>query len=233
VRPAEVYDLLNPWDASDEFYLELVMASRMVVDIGCGTGTLLHRARTGGHVGRLVGVDPDPDMLAVARATSDDVEWVRATAAEVGAVGADLVVMTGHAFQTLVTDDDIATSLQAIRRALIPGGRFAFETRNPRATPWLRWDGETLVNHPTAGVIRLTRRVREATSRVVTFDETFSGAGIPDAITVSNTLRFCSRSELTSLLGDAGFAIAEQYGDWSRSPVTASSPEIITIAIAR
>jgi hypothetical protein len=32
------------------------------------------------------------------------------------------------------------------------------------------------------------------------------------------------------LLADAGFAIEAQFGDWDRSPVTDTSPEIITIA---
>jgi hypothetical protein len=44
--------------------------------------------------------------------------------------------MASHAFQVLVTDDDLHTSLTAIRAALIDDGRFAFETRNPLARPW-------------------------------------------------------------------------------------------------
>ena len=35
---------------------------------------------------------------------------------------------------------------------------------------------------------------------------------------------------LVSFLAAAGFVIEAQYGDWHRSPVAASSPEIITIA---
>jgi hypothetical protein len=38
---------------------------------------------------------------------------------------------TGHAFQALIDDDEIRKSPTAVRRALTPGGRFAFETRNP------------------------------------------------------------------------------------------------------
>ena len=45
----------------------------------------------------------------------------------------DLAVMTGLAFQVLVDDDELRSSLTATGRALADGGRFAFETRNPRA----------------------------------------------------------------------------------------------------
>jgi 2-polyprenyl-3-methyl-5-hydroxy-6-metoxy-1,4-benzoquinol methylase len=40
---AALYDLVNPWGPSDDFYLALVMDAKSVLDIGCGTGSLLHR----------------------------------------------------------------------------------------------------------------------------------------------------------------------------------------------
>jgi SAM-dependent methyltransferase len=57
---AALYNVLNPWGASDDFYLGLVMQARSALDVGCGTGVLLHHARDAGHRGRLCGVDPDP-----------------------------------------------------------------------------------------------------------------------------------------------------------------------------
>ena len=45
---AALYDLLNPWGPSDDFYLSYVMDAPSVVDVGCGTGMLLHRAREWG-----------------------------------------------------------------------------------------------------------------------------------------------------------------------------------------
>ncbi len=79
-RPAAWYDMLNPWGPGDDFYLELVMSARSVLDVGCGTGTLLHRAREAGHTGRLCGLDPDPDMLDQARRRGD-IQWLLADAA--------------------------------------------------------------------------------------------------------------------------------------------------------
>lgn len=62
------YDLLNGSEgrADFAFYLPLVMAAGDVLDVGCGTGALLHFARKAGHTGRLCGLDPASGMLAQA-----------------------------------------------------------------------------------------------------------------------------------------------------------------------
>ncbi|MEU5489394.1 hypothetical protein AB0G98_16780 [Streptomyces sp. NPDC020196] len=44
------------------------------------------------------------------------------------------------------------------------------------------------------------------------------------------SLRFLDVAKLNEFLGEAGFEIEDQYEDWNREPVTASSREIITIA---
>ena len=78
-------------------------------------------------------------MLAQAR-KRPGIEWVLGEVGSVRWEGEfDLVVMTGHAFQVLLTDDEIRSALAAVRGALRPGGRFAFETRNPAARAWERW----------------------------------------------------------------------------------------------
>src|SRR3979409_2536099 len=57
---AELYDLFCPFEPRGDFrfYLPLVMSAQAVLDVGCGTGALLHRARQIGHAGRLCGRDP-------------------------------------------------------------------------------------------------------------------------------------------------------------------------------
>src|SRR5919197_1312478 len=120
-QAAALYDVLNPWGPSDDFYLALVMRAPSVLDVGCGTGALLRRARQAGHAGRLCGLDPDPAMLGVARRRAD-VEWVAGTAASMAFGGEfDLAVMTGHAFQALLGDDEVRASLAAVRWALAAG----------------------------------------------------------------------------------------------------------------
>ena len=75
-------------------------------------------------------------MLEVARARPD-IEWVLGDLAAVRWEGEfDLVVMTGHAFQVLTTDDQLRGALGAVRAALAEEGRFVFETRNPLVREW-------------------------------------------------------------------------------------------------
>lgn len=73
---AALYDVVNQWGVSDEFYLSLVMSARTVLDVGCGTGTMLGRARESGHQGRLTGIDPDVHALTIARRKAG-IEWSR------------------------------------------------------------------------------------------------------------------------------------------------------------
>jgi SAM-dependent methyltransferase len=135
-RLAALYDVFYPPARRDDFafYLPLIMAARAVLDVGCGTGALLRRARESGHTGRLCGLDPASGMLNQARVRSD-IEWVLGDLSSVGWDREfDLVVMTGHAFQEFIEDEEIRAALTAIRSALTDHGRFAFETRNPPAS---------------------------------------------------------------------------------------------------
>src|SRR5438876_4271425 len=128
---AELYDTFCEGRPDFSFYLPLVMSAERVLDVGCGTGKLLRLAREAGHTGRLCGLDPAAAMLQVARQRTD-VEWVLNDISQVGWNREfDLAVMTGHAFQVLIEDAEVRSSLTAIRAALAEDGRFVFETRNP------------------------------------------------------------------------------------------------------
>jgi hypothetical protein len=65
---------------------------------------------------------------------------------------------------------------------------------------------------------------------LVRLTSTFTGAGLDRPETSRSTLRFLDTDSLTSFLSAAGLTIEEQFGDWERSPLTDSSPEIISIA---
>ncbi|HEY1485680.1 MAG TPA: class I SAM-dependent methyltransferase [Micromonosporaceae bacterium] len=231
---AALYDVLNEWGRSDDFYLGLVMGAATVLDVGCGTGMLLHRARATGHRGRLVGLDPDVAMLAVAR-TRSDVEWVTATAAQaVWDREFEVAVMASHAFQVFVTDEDIRASLAAIRSALIDGGRFAFETRNPALRAWEDWNPTNAVEvvDPAGRALRVAHEVESVDGDVVTFTESVWVGGEPARVDKAS-LRFLAPPTLDAFLAEAGFAIEARYGGWGREPFDDHRPEIITVARRR
>jgi SAM-dependent methyltransferase len=230
---ASLYDVIEHHGGADEtFYLDLSRAADRVLDIGCGTGAMLHAARDAGHRGRLVGLDPAPGMLQQARQRSD-IEWVQGylPSAEFDAEF-DLAYMTGHAFQVLLDDDAVLELLQAVRRALAPGGHFAFETRNPRARAWETWtpDHATTVTDREGHRVRVWHEVEQVDGDLVTFTESFAVDDRPEPLVSRSTLRFSTAEHIDHLLDRAGLHIDERYGYWDRRPFTPDSPEIITVA---
>ena len=232
---AALYDLLNPWDPErwpgDAFYEDLLMAAESVIDVGFGTGAMLRRARERGHIGRLVGLDPDRAALARARLRTD-IEWIEGTAAHARWDGEfDLATMTGHAFQCLVTDDEIRASLKAIRAALREGGRFAFDTRHPQARAWEDWNpsNATEVIDRAGRALRVWHVVESVIDDVVTLTESTAQ---PDGTVLRvdrASLRFMDVATLDTSLTDAGFVVQARYGDWQQRPIDEDSREIISI----
>ena len=232
---ATLYDLFCPWDprADSGFYLPLVMAADSVLDVGCGTGTLLRRARAAGQSGRLCGLDPAAAMLDVARAGGDGVDWLLGDLSSIACQREfDLITMTGHAFQALTGDEELRAALAAVRTALAPGGRFAFETRNPVVRGWERWVpeyGQEIIDSAGVGVAMSLQVELPVQGDLVSFTATYSSLSWDWPRVSHSTLRFLDADALSGFVASAGLEIEEQYGDWDRSPLGPASPEIITI----
>lgn len=229
---AELYDAFCVGRRDFDFYLPLVMSAASVLDVGCGTGELLRLARRSGQTGRLCGLDPADAMLDQAR-KQRDVEWVLGDLTSVDWEREfDLIVMTGHAFQVLIEDDEIRDALDAIRSALTDDGRFVFETRNPRVREWETWVPENAVTVEHGGkAVTLAHQVEQPMmGDVVSFTATFSSPSWERPQVSRSTLRFISKDKLLRFLDGAGLVIEEQFGDWDRQPLSSESPEIITVA---
>lgn len=238
-RVAAVYDAQNPPGRSDAFYLGLAgdvaagAARKTVLDIGCGTGRLACDLAGRGH--RVIGADPAPAMLAVAIGRSDGMRigWVESDAASLKLpLKFDLIVMTGHALQALHADRDIAASLANLRAHLAPGGRLAFETRNPARRSWENWTPDktrAVLEIPVIGRVETHFAVEPPEGDRVRFATHFR-FGPDDLVVTTTTLRYLTRPQVAAFLAQSGFTTVEWYGDWDRSPCTADSREIIAVA---
>ncbi|MBX3595246.1 MULTISPECIES: class I SAM-dependent methyltransferase [unclassified Sphingomonas] len=97
----------------------------IVMDVGCGTGTLAVMVKEACAQTQVIGVDPDPEVLAIARAKAERaavaVEWRRAMGDELGEAVATIVVSSLVLHQCpLSAKRSIAAAMHA---ALRPGGR--------------------------------------------------------------------------------------------------------------
>ncbi|MDM7854276.1 class I SAM-dependent methyltransferase [Cellulomonas alba] len=210
---AALYDPLDD-DRSDlDAYVAIVeeLGARSVLDVGCGTGSLaLMLAARGLDV---VGVDPAGAMLDVARAKpgADAVTWWHGDAETLPPLQADVATMTGNVAQVFLTDDAWLRTLRGIRGALRPGGWLVFESREPSARAWERWDrASTWSSTEVAGVgtVESWVEVVAVDGPLVTYRDTML---LPDGqrIDSDDTLRFRTRAELVASLADAGFTVAE------------------------
>jgi SAM-dependent methyltransferase len=211
---AELYDPLDP-DRSDlEPYLAHAMevGARRVLDVGCGTGVLAVDLAARGL--EVVGLDPDPYSLAVARAKqgAHHVRWIQGdvTALPAGA-SADLATMTANVAQAIVEDKLWSATLRGIRRALRPGGELMFETRNPARRAWEVWAPETTrVTANVAGIGAVTSWVQTERVRWPLADLAETTV-LPDGRTLVSRqpLRFRERTEVEADLAVAGFEVLE------------------------
>ena len=234
-RNAAEYDEENSWGADDDFYLQLAQEiGGPVLDVGCGTGRLTRAIAQAGL--DATGLDVTAEMLQRAALLSDglDVEWVvgDARALHLGR-RFRLILMTGHAFQHLLTNQDISAFLQGAREHLLDDGYLAFETRNFAAksfggseepTLWKsvqddsgRWIDLLIGSRydPDSGVELLIgeRLIRETGQRERS----------------TSSLRYLALDKLNAMLQQHEFLVEQQYGFWDKQPPRADLPEYISI----
>ena len=143
----EMYEqlLVGPlFRPSAEVILEEVALARgnRLLDIACGTGIVARLAKERlGDSGRVVGVDVNPQMLAVARSVAPGIDWREGSATA-------LPLQDDEQFDTVTCQQglqffpDKRAAAREMRNALAPGGMLAVATWRPTVEmPLLREAG--------------------------------------------------------------------------------------------
>jgi len=143
--------MFGPW-AADLVELASPKMGERVLDVACGTGAVSRLAfRRIGSSGKVVGLDLNPGMLAVARSVSSDtnIDWREgdATAMPLADATFDLVLCQ----QGLQFFPDKPRAVKEMHRVLVSGGRLITSTWTPiRDTPGFALLAEGLKRHISA-----------------------------------------------------------------------------------
>ncbi|MBD0694772.1 class I SAM-dependent methyltransferase [Streptomyces sp. CBMA123] len=233
-RLVQVYDAECPWSREDDFFLAVVNETpgSRVLDLGCGTGRLALGLIAAGH--EVTGVDPARASLEAARAkpSAERVTWIEGTSSILPAGSFDVAVMTSHVAQFFVGDIEWAGALSDLGRSLVPGGRLVFDSRDPQARRWERWnpvDSRRRIMLPDGRAVSAWTEVTAVQGGAVSFTHHYI---FPDGerLMSTATLRFRTEELIRSSVEAAGFAIEAIYGGWNREPVGVGDGEFLVIA---
>lgn len=233
-RLVDLYDQDNPDGPDHDLYRALAdeLGAQSILDLGCGTGLLTVTFARPGRV--VVGLDPSPAMLDIARRRpgADQVRWIPGDSSAWATGGQeyprfDYAVMTGNVAQHIL-DPDWQRTLTDLAAAVRPGGVLAFESRNPRARAWESWGGGAqTVRETVHGPLREWAETTEPASGLVQmrFHNVFEATN--DYVLAELTLAFRGQDVIKQQLQEAGFVVEEVWGDWARTPVAADSPIMV------
>ena len=235
-RLVQLYDTDNPLGIDSDFYMQLAteLDAKVICDLGCGTGLLTRKLAIDDR--QVFGIDPAYEMLAFAKQqpNADRVTWINGDASKLALHNVDLTIMTGNVAQVFLDDGAWQFTLSQISKATKPGGTLAFESRNPAAKGWERWNkAETHeVQQTPFGPLECWLDVVEVgeNSRTVKFEATNIFQDTGETLIIDSTLRFRTAAETTLSLQQAGFSVERIYGDWHKKPFAPADPIMVFVA---
>ena len=225
------------------FYCDLAKSiGGPVLEIACGSGLVTIPIAAQGL--DATGLDLARPMLEHARKKAEqqnlNVHWMEADARSFD-LGSQyqFIYLTGNAFQAFLHREDQEALFAAVKRHLAPQGIFAFETRNP--------SGHDLSNQPEEEFdqsytsveghlvsVFFTQRYDPITQVMYwTSYRRWNGGERDHNKETHIACRFTYPQELEALLHYNGFQIIQQYGNWDKEALSASSPSIISICKVR
>ncbi len=204
-----------------------------VLELGCGTGRVA--AALAGAGAEVVGVDASGGMLEVARARSQQVQWIEGDmrALDLGRRFALVLVPLGG-LQHLETVDDVVSAFEAIAQHLDDGGVAVVDVEAPGAEDfeagphpllehWTRhWDAGQVTKLVSVFALPAVG-LREVTWH---FDVQGAEGGLRRE-TAHFTMRTFTAAELELAGRVAGIEVLAVHGDYDGAPYDDGAPRLI------
>jgi cyclopropane fatty-acyl-phospholipid synthase-like methyltransferase len=195
-----------------------------VLDVPCGNGRhALELARRGV---RLTGVDLSSGFLDEARRNAPDVEWVRSDMRELPWTARfDAAYCFGNSFGYF-DYDNCRRFLDALARALKPGGRFALESGAVSETllPVLQPERRMRIGD----IDFHSRNTYDAAEGRMDITYTFTRGEQQEIKPIHQWVH--SAAEIRRMLRGSGLEPVAAYGDASGKPFALGSPRLIVVA---
>lgn len=134
---ASVYDIMmsdvpyDSWvDYIEEIFIKHQLQPKMILDLGCGTGTMTTKLAKNGY--EMIGVDISPEMLFVAKEKADkeklDILYLCQSMTELDLYGTvDCVLSICDSLNYLLETDELFETFCNVNNYLNPGGLFIFD----------------------------------------------------------------------------------------------------------
>lgn len=227
---AHRYDLHTPPDHyrhDHRFIIEQALALRnpcRLLDIGCGTGVLVQKAR---HAGILAtGIDASPAMVHVAEArVGPDLVAVRRMQELDDEAAHDLIVSLAWTLNYCADRNELLDILRRIHRALRPGGRVLLQVAHaPHVEGRLQEDSEPGPAGEPDDVTFLYRfTALDGEQLPMSAEYVYACKSTNELLHEEHTLRMTDARIVAECARDVGLVDAAIYDSWRRDPL-ASSP---------
>ncbi|HEV8244996.1 MAG TPA: class I SAM-dependent methyltransferase [Polyangiaceae bacterium] len=240
ISRAELYALTHRGTPGDvAFYRRACRGSRSVLELGSGFGRILAALVSPGR--RLVGIERDPGLLALARRA------LPRSAAEL--ICADMrsfelerkfarILIPYSGFFCLLTDADALSCLRAVRRHLAPGGRLLLDTyaadgfhAQTRATPGRReLDFVVSIAHRGRHWDVFEKSRWRKAKRRIEVSYVYRDRKNGSAIELELPQHYWGALELRTVLERAGLELRSLHGDFQGARYRPESSELMVVS---
>jgi len=231
----EAYDAINALDEDAIFWLKEAdrLQPNTVIDFGCGTGLLTCELVRKGY--RTIGIDPAGPMIDIAKTKpdADQIEWLVGDYTALKNISADLLLMTSHVAQFLLTDEEWQGMLKNAHTVLDDDGYILFDSRQSLEKSFAKWptiENKRKMYDENLGDIEYWCDLKEVKDNTAHYQLHYDFKEKDEVVVSHDAIIFRPKQEIIKSLKNAGFVVEKIYGSWDGSECDDESPEMIFLA---